>query len=463
MALSAATVMEVRTDGSDENGGGFVSTGSGTDRSQQASPQVHIDNSAITTSITTNTITFTAGYTATSADVDNLVQMLTGTNVTAGFYRITAATSSTWTLDRNAVTSGTTVNATAKMGGSLASPGRAGGAMSGTGSVAGMQTWVRLGTYSITSTSSNVSGGRVTLSTANTRMIGYDTERGDATGVRPTFLAAVNTMTLVTISNDAVLANINLSAGAQTGILGVSSTSGALLYYVRMTGANTTAAFRGQANSHHILCEASGGTVTGFRGEGGHFYGCVAKGVAGRGFDMGSNDSTCVRCVSINHTGSAGKGFDLSTATGSAMFINCTAYGNADHGFDNSAAPAAACQWINCIAYGNSDGGFNSNGRAWNCAAGDNLTDYHANTIQIDSIVLTEDPFTSVADLDFSLNLADGGGADCRSAGIPGAFPSLITTTGHLDLGAAQHLSTSRVTSSRHILLALPRAWSVEQ
>src|SRR5205085_834963 len=69
MALSSSIVWETRASGaSDNNGGGFKAGATGTDRSQQNSAQVVIDNSTITTSITTNVITFTGGYTATSAN-----------------------------------------------------------------------------------------------------------------------------------------------------------------------------------------------------------------------------------------------------------------------------------------------------------------------------------------------------------------------------------------------------------
>src|SRR5215831_20343572 len=98
MALAATGYWEIRSSlGNDNNGGGFNYNVGGTDRSQQNNVQVAIDNATITTSITTNVITFTAGYTATAADVGNYVQMLTGTNVTAGFYEITSFTSNSWT------------------------------------------------------------------------------------------------------------------------------------------------------------------------------------------------------------------------------------------------------------------------------------------------------------------------------------------------------------------------------
>src|SRR5262245_44006987 len=70
----------------------------GTDRSQQNSAQVNIDNATITTSCATNIMTFTAGYTPTAADVGNVIQMTGGTNITTGFYQIQSFTPTSWTL-----------------------------------------------------------------------------------------------------------------------------------------------------------------------------------------------------------------------------------------------------------------------------------------------------------------------------------------------------------------------------
>lgn len=53
-------------------------------------------------------------------------------------------------------------------------------------------------------------------------------------------------------------------------------------------------------------------------------------------------------------------------------------------------------------------------------------------------VTLTADPFTNKAGGDYSLNSVAGGGAACRAAGFPGAFPG-GTTTGYLDVGAVQH------------------------
>ncbi len=226
MAVDAAIVWEVRTTGSDSNGGGFKAGASGTDRSQQDAAQVIIDNSTITTSITTTVITFTAGYVPTSADVGNIVQMLTGTNVTAGHYEIISQDATTWTVDRNVVTSGTTTNATGRMGGCLASPGKAGGAK-----VAGNTVWIQSGTYSC-SASSNVANGRVSdssigVATGPSKWIGYGSARGD-NGTKPLLRATANSVTIFTGNSGSYLQVDNIEFGksaSETNVVGITISS----------------------------------------------------------------------------------------------------------------------------------------------------------------------------------------------------------------------------------------------
>lgn len=457
MALSANTVLEVRADGSDNNGGGFVTGATGIDRSQQASAHATL-TTASTVHTTTTQINLAVGdFTVSAADVGNLYQS-TGGTATAGTYQITAVDvgNNRWTVDRAVGTAGQTTSGA--MGGALASAGKAASLLT----VSGMFGYVRAGSYSISSTSSNVSNGRITLSTSNTGLIGYYTTRGDDSNTRPILTATVNTMTLVTISNACFFGNFNLSAGSATGITGLTATTQGVIYNCKMTGANSSFGFRGQANSAFIRCGATGGTVTGFRGEGGHFFGCAAVAIAARGFDMGGNDSVCSRCISVNHTGGNGKGFDLSAAGGSAVFINCTASGCAADCFDNSAAPKTACNYINCLAWNGSANGFSRNARAFNCAAGSNTTaDFGTTVTQFSCVTLTDDPFTDTTALDFALNSVDGGGADCVGQGIPGAFPDVVATSGTVDIGAVQKLiedtASSGTVNSLHFLLALPK------
>lgn len=181
MAISINTVWECRASGagvSDNNGGGFVAGSGGTDRSQQGSPQVAVGGGVVTSSITTTVVTFTGGtYTVLAGDIGNIVQFISGTNVTAGFYQITAVSAGlngTWTLDRTPLTSGTTTNAVANMGGALLTLGKLAGAM-----IASNKAYCT-GSFTVTTTPT-FAQAVTPPSAANpyTRVIGYGATRGD--------------------------------------------------------------------------------------------------------------------------------------------------------------------------------------------------------------------------------------------------------------------------------------------
>src|SRR3990167_5004487 len=85
MALPATTVWEVRTDGNDANGGGFVTGGAGTDRSQQAAAQIAYTDLVIggtTTELTSAAFPFSA------AEVGNILNVTGGTGFTTGWYQV---------------------------------------------------------------------------------------------------------------------------------------------------------------------------------------------------------------------------------------------------------------------------------------------------------------------------------------------------------------------------------------
>jgi hypothetical protein len=71
------------------------------------------------------------------------------------------------------------------------------------------------------------------------------------------------------------------------------------------------------------------------------------------------------------------------------------------------------------------------------------------------NITLTASPYVS-APTNFGLNTTVGGGAACRAAGVPGAFPGLGSTIGALDIGAVQHADPagggSGISRSRQVM-----------
>ena len=171
MALASYATWEVRTGGNDANGGAFNPNrgGGGVDRSQQDAAHVVIDGgavSAVAGPTSGQNITLT-GYTVSSADLGNHVK------IASAWYEITAVNTggNYWTLDR---TTGASVDSavTGNMGGAVASLG--GIAAS---AVTGNRVYVKSGTYTLTSGTTNVSGGLAFFTGTNIALIGYDATR----------------------------------------------------------------------------------------------------------------------------------------------------------------------------------------------------------------------------------------------------------------------------------------------
>lgn len=102
MALNATTVWEVRSGGSDSNGGGFDSSigGGGIDYSQQNSAQY-----ALTSCTSSGAGAVVLNASAATAMLGNVCQIISGTNFTAGFYTIIAVSAGvSFTTDRNCTT-----------------------------------------------------------------------------------------------------------------------------------------------------------------------------------------------------------------------------------------------------------------------------------------------------------------------------------------------------------------------
>ena len=207
MALSGSGVWEVRTAGSDTNGGGFKRGAAGTDYSQQDAKNTAGNNISTADAVANGTTTITSATASfTAAIVGNFVYFTGGTGAIAAQWReVTVFTNATTiTIDvLIAASTGMTLN----IGGALATPGRAGG-----NKIANQDVYIKAGTYSITSASANVVNGCVSDTTGGSatsdcsRWEGYQTTRGDkgtppvlqASGISgATLFAASVTMTVV--------------------------------------------------------------------------------------------------------------------------------------------------------------------------------------------------------------------------------------------------------------------------
>lgn len=101
MTIQATAQWWIRTDGDDDNGGGFDSgiSGAGTNYSDQATAQLDLTDLATASAGSTTLTSVTGGFTP--AMIGNCVKIRSGTNVTNGYYFITAYTdTNTVTIDR---------------------------------------------------------------------------------------------------------------------------------------------------------------------------------------------------------------------------------------------------------------------------------------------------------------------------------------------------------------------------
>lgn len=433
MALSATTIWEVRTAGNDTNGGGFTTGATGTDFSQQNAKNTVGNNISTTDAVAVGTTTLTsltASFTA--AIVGNVIYLVGGTGTLPEVWRrvVTFTNATTVVLDAT-VASGTGI--TMNIGGAQASLGNV-----GKSAVSGNTIYIKSGTYSITSASTNVAAGCFT--SANGLLIqGYNATRGDF-GAPPLLQASgISTFTVLAFTNGPfVVQNIAIDGASLTSSQGFKTSSNGGLFY-KCIGKNcTNNAFSvGTSQAPLILCYATGcSTQPAILAQ--VCYGCESFSNTSTGFS-GASLAVFQNCLSYNNSGASSDGF---TGVGAADYSNCSAYGNGRDGFRAASTSNAS----NCLAETNTGFGFNGNSnvfRLFNCGTFSNtagatnlsgaFTDFTTGMV-----VGSASFFVNPGSGNLALNNTSGGGATARAAGIPGTFLA-GTTTGFLDIGGAQH------------------------
>jgi hypothetical protein len=456
MALNAAVIWEVRTGGNDTNGGGFKAGASGTDWTLQDAAQY-----SVTDAVTNGTTTITSATANFGTDVvGNILYIQGGTgSVTAGWYEITSRTNSTTiVVDRSTgLTAGT--GCTLKIGGALASPGQAAGAK-----VEGNDVFIKAGTYTLSTTSTNVAGGPVNETTHGvdtsdtTWWVGYDTNRTrfNADASRPVILvpgAGVSSITIFTVNaRNVAIRNIDVDGASKTAIRGFDIAAAFGTTRVESCkGSNcTNSAFFVGASTQLFRCQATGcSTEPAFRGSGGDgkLFWCEAHDNTVTGFMLAGADY-CVDCISESNSGASSDGFIFANASAiSATLIGCTSYNNGRHGVYFNASFNRGDTAINCVAEGNGGYGFYSGGSLndavvmINCSGYNNVSGNYDNA-NLPNVVnfqaLSGSPFTSAASADFSPNNLANAGASIRGSSFPTTFLR-GTTSVYDDRGAVQH------------------------
>ncbi len=418
-----------------------------------------------TTGTSLSTITWGADYsqsTATRISLDDMIVGATTTQFTSvhtpvgvNFIGNIISVTSGATVQRVAVISTATTTATCdktlgtaaqvgvgQVGGAFASP----GAAAGLALLAGNSVHIKTATYVMTTSSSNVAVGVVSVgNVANQLWQGYATVRGDD-GTPPILQIASSGVTSVTVFAHAdstgrtVIRNIKADGQAKSSIRGFSlnQAMGDLLIAIGCTNTGIT----GGSIYRSLVSTCTGGTGA-FLGQSLCFL-CVATANTVTGFASNS-PTTFSFCLSYSNTGTT-DGFSI-VGNGQATLSSCIAYANGRDGFRFAFFSSAlnGGYTFNCIAESNTGFGF-SGATATRYAPLVSCAAFSNSGGNVDPLVGGPKPgfvtggssfFIAAASGNFALNNKSGAGAACRAAGIPGIFPS-GTTTGYQDIGAAQ-------------------------
>ncbi len=455
MAISITSVFEVRQGSAATNGGFFVPGASGTDYSQQASPQYAL--TGLASAGAGNTILSAAA----AADmVGNGARAVSGTNITVGTYEVVSVVvgvSITFSTNNagGSICSGIAASGVINIGGALDFPVTADARM-----IAGNVCHVKANAvYVVTASQSFAAVG-----TAGNPLtfIGYTTTRGD--GGQPTIRTSTNNLTLFSVTG-AFHRFLNFIADCNSTTTSKGWTVSGLkcvFQNCKAMGFTTHGFNPGSSRNSYINCYATGGSsgaTAAFLLNAGlscTLTDCVAAGNACPGFFQnvaGVNSQTFFnRCIAANNTGASSDGFRNSNTSTFSM-LNCISYGNGRDGLllDTSSVSTAGDDAFvrNCIFVNNSGFGINSNGIFYDSAgvyqlamdynAFDNNSggDYNNVPAGDNDELLSGDPFTDGASLDFSLDDTSGQGGACRASGFPGVLQA--GGTGYLDRGALQH------------------------
>lgn len=432
-------VWEVRpTNGSDNNGGGFLTGATGTDFSQQNSPQQAYTDlvAASTTTITSVARPFS------SVDVGNIINITSGTGWTTGRYQIISVTVVTATMDRAIATNGST-GGHGNLGGALA-------------------TWNLLAnlndgaTASITTVKAFVKAEATITITArpdfqhltNLSITGYTSSRTDNGQVSVTTSNGTDNLILFRGSGYLIVGNVHFSDSSGTrhqAIQSVNSFDTCIITNCIFDGHSKAIDFTSNTNTIKKLvvrqCEVKNCIGAGLSLQivnNGHIDDCFIHDNTGNGVDILATATamglTFNRCAIRANAIGVKSVDDGAVGNNSALFfLNCAIVSNTSDGIKHVGTGtnfSVVTYLQGTIIYGNTGFGINvASGLLLYCLGGYNA--FGSNTggarnnfpTLTGDVALTANPFTSDSTGDFSLNSTSGGGPVCKSAGFPPSFP----------------------------------------
>jgi hypothetical protein len=449
MALSNAIEWDIRSTGSDLNGGGFKRGATGTDYSVQDSPQL----SAADLVLVTTTTCSSASAPFSSTSVGNLIQLTAGTGFTTGFYEVLSVAAGVATLDRAAGTGGST-GGTFRLGGGLATIAKC---VTATGPIVkGNRVYIKSATYTLTATIAVP-----TFNADNNGAIlfeGYSATHGDR-GARPVITTATNSVVLFTWAGAGqgyVFRSIKFSSTAGTKKTAMLPDAG-IVYDVLIDDCVFDGLQEGMNGDYTVRYTFHNLRI--YRTE---IKNCVSHGIingdeclmedcfvhanGGDGYKTSTGGTgresrlTAIRTAFYSNTG---KGINSPVANSSGVshglyLEHCIVASNGGDGIDlqNNASLNLSLQ--NNIIISNGGYGVKLNYNV-DIAAVNRCNAYYNNTSGARSnlsagtgdVTLTADPFTSIG-TDFSLNNTTGGGAALKQLGFPGTS---LLGTGYSSIG----------------------------
>lgn len=433
------------------------------DRSQSSSTyQTYTD---LVIDGTTNTDATSSAHPITIADVGNIFSVSSGTGFTVQRVVLSSIPSGViGRFDKSLGTLGST-GGNAKQGGAFGSPGMA-------GSIFTAGTWIYVkynaSAYSMTSTTQNVTNGRLNINLGTTlatptKVLGYDITPGDETANRPSYKLGVNgaSNAIITIGATfvAVIENIIIDGNRAnfTASRGITS-SGAYGFIRRVKvmgcsaiGINSSASQLTSMTDVEVTDTAGTSGITGAAivktGTGRiSIYGCNIHDNTNDGFNCsGTTEVTIVRSIfSTNKNGSANSAI-VTSGVIELTLINNVIYNSGTHGVDLQ----VAC-WAYVINNAfESNGGYGLNTIAsqvlWtagNAYYNNTSGKYPSGVIPsrniIGEVIPTGTVFTAAGSNDFTLNNTASQGALLRAVGYIASLQG-FSKTGYLDIGAIQH------------------------
>lgn len=451
MAITADAQWWIRTDGNDLNGAGFDSTisGYGTNYSDQAAAQLTLTDLATSGAGSTTLTSSTGGFT--SAMVGNAIQIVSGTNVTNGYYFVTGYTSSnSVTIDRAPDNGGGGISAgNGKLGGAWASPEFViGTAATTTPSplVAGNTVNIRgSGTDNPTSPDYTFSNYRTLTSGTTTNFIKFVGYNG-----RPHIRGSSNL--IVYQSANHWYSNLKFSAGSSGFANAIGSVSDCIItncvFDQNGYGGRCASARFACGNYFYDSGSSSGATDYPALTIKTYNWGCFGNFINTYGSGIAFSDiNSCRNNVIIGNGAGYGIKFGGSTTSFRHLVANNTIVNHAEGlksttATQNDSAQDVSGNLIVDCDVGinfpstlddlNAPGSFHKNG-FYNCTA-----NYQNWSGRSGDVILTADPFTDASAGDYSLNTTAGGGAACRGAINPFEFTPIVSPVGYGDIGALQ-------------------------